>query len=272
MEISAVDFDFVSNLVRGQAAIVLEKGKEYLVDSRLSSLASREGFPSITTMLAAARGSKPGLVQKIVEAMTTNETSFFRDIEPFDILQKQVIPVLRETRKVTRTINIWCAASSTGQEPYSIAMLIREHFPQLADWTVRIIASDISTEVLQRARQGVYGQLEVNRGLAASYLVKYFERKGLDWQIKADIRNMVEFREVNLIRPWPTMPPMDVIFIRNVLIYFDLETKKKIFARLANQLKQDGYIFLGGAETTLNIDDRFGRIPGARSSCYQRNS
>jgi len=210
-----------------------------------------------------------GLHQKVVEAMTTNETSFFRDVHPFEALKKAVLPELIKKRATERKLNMWCAASSSGQEPYTMAMILREHFPTLANWTVRFIASDISMEMLERARAGRYSQLELNRGMPAPLLVKYFQRQGMEWQIKEDLRRMVEFRQMNLADTWPSLPEMDLVFMRNVLIYFDVPTKKEILGKVRRLLRPDGYLFLGIAETTLNLDGAFERVQFDKSGCYR---
>jgi chemotaxis protein methyltransferase CheR len=270
MTINPNDFDFIRKLVYERSAIVLEAGKEYLVEARLHPLSQREGLASIQEMVAKMKADKyNGLYNKVVEAMTTNETSFFRDIHPFETLRKEILPILLKERSSVRELSIWCAASSSGQEPYTIAMLLRENFPQLATWKVTFISSDISQEMLVRCRGGKYSQLEVNRGLPANYLVKYFTREGIDWQIKQELRNMIDFREVNLSAGWPIMPKFDIVFIRNVLIYFDVETKKEIMKKIRKLLKPDGYMFLGAAETTLNLDENFERLQYAQSGCYR---
>ena len=267
--ISEPDFTYVSSLVHADSAIVLDAGKEYLVVSRLGSLAVSEGCSSLAELVSRLRtAEQPELRRKIVEALTTNETSFFRDLEPFELLRKSIIPALVETRQIAKTLTIWCAACSTGQEPYSIAMMIRENFPQLIDWKIRIIATDLAQEILNKAKTGTFSQLEVNRGLPVNYMVKYFQRNGTEWKIKDEIRNLIDFRELNLIKPWVGIPPCDVIFMRNVLIYFDIPTKKAIFAKVRSQLRSDGYFFLGTAETTLNIDDTFKRYSQSKGSCY----
>jgi chemotaxis protein methyltransferase CheR len=181
-----------------------------------------------------------------------------------------VIPDLIQRRRGERRLNVWCAASATGQEPYSVALLLREHFPQLAGWQVSLLASDLSREALARAREGRFSQIEVNRGLPAALLVKYFEQHGTSWQLKPDVRRMVDFQEMNLARPWPALPPMDLVLIRNVMIYFDVATKKAILGRLARVLRPDGYLLLGGAETTLNLDDSYRRVETLKASFYQR--
>jgi chemotaxis protein methyltransferase CheR len=264
------DFEYVKTLVLKRAAIVLETGKEYLVESRLTPLARQEGFASLEALLTQLRAQPFNVLHwKVVEAMTTNETSFFRDAHPFEALKKVVVPELLAKRTSERTLNLWCAASSSGQEPYTVSMLLRETFPALATWTLRFLASDISLEMLERAREGCYSQLEVNRGLPAALLVKYFQKKGAQWQIKEDLRRAVEFQQVNLAEAWPTMPPMDIVFMRNVMIYFNIETKKTILGKLRKLLRPDGYLFLGGAETTLNLDDAFERVEFDKSGCYR---
>ncbi len=264
------DFEYVRRLVRERAAIVLEDGKAYLAESRLVPVAREEGFASVAELIARIRSERFGrLHRKVVEAMTTNETSFFRDVAPFEALRTVGFPELLARRATERVLHVWCAAASTGQEPYSVAMLLREHFPELATWTVRLLATDLSTEVLARARAGRFTQLEVNRGLPASCLVRYFERDGAYWVLGEEVRRMVEFRELNLAEPWPPLPPMDVVLLRNVLIYFDLDTKRAVLGRLRRVLRADGWLFLGGAETTLNVDDAFERVQVGRASAYR---
>lgn len=264
------DFDYVRTLVRQHAAIVLEPSKTYLVESRLAPVARAIGAASIGELVTRLRGGRDTQLQRrVVDAMTTNETSWYRDLAPFEALRSTVLPRLIAARRDSRALNIWSAACSSGQEPYSVAMLLREHFPQLAGWNVRIIATDISAEMLGRAAAGTYSQLEVNRGLPSAYLVKYFTRAGADWQIRDDIRAMVEFRALNLAQPWGFMPPIDVLLLRNVLIYFDVATKREILARARGVLRPDGYLFLGTAETTLSIDDAFTRVPLGATAGYQ---
>jgi chemotaxis protein methyltransferase CheR len=270
MPISATEFNFVRDLVRQRSAIVLEPGKEYLVESRLSSVAKDEGFASLEQFLSELRARPSnGLHERIVEAMTTNETSFFRDLHPFDALRQTVLPDLIQRRAAERQLTIWSAACSSGQEAYSIAMTIRDAFPQLAAWSVRILATDLSKEMVARCREGRFTQLEMNRGLPAQYLVKYFTKHGLEWQVKDELRKMVDVREMNLADRWPPLPPIDIVFIRNVLIYFDVSTKREILAKIRKLMRPDGYVFLGGAETTLNLDDAFQRVPIGKSTCYQ---
>jgi chemotaxis protein methyltransferase CheR len=270
MTLSLPEFNYIRQLVLSQSAIVLEDDKSYLVESRLLPLARREGFASIHLLVQKLQAEPfHGLHRLAVEAMTTNETSFFRDFNPFEALRKSVLPDLIARRSAERTLNIWCAASSSGQEPYSLSMLIRENFPALLSWKIRILATDLSTDILARARGGRYSQLEVNRGLPASLLVKYFQKRGCDWFLRDDIRAMVDYQILNLSNVWPTMPPMDIVMIRNVLIYFGMETKKEILAKVRRILKPDGFFFLGGAETTFSIDDSYERVQFERSTCYR---
>lgn len=269
--ISAETYAYVRELVYRRAAIVLEAGKEYLVEARLGPVARQAGLPSIDDLVRKLRGDEKGpLVTQVVEAMTTNETSFFRDVHPFESLKAKILPDLVAARSATRSLKIWCAAASTGQEPYSIAMTIKEHFPQLDSWNVSIVATDINATVLGRARAGIFRPLEVNRGLPAPMLVKYFEREGADWRIKPSIRQMVSFQELNLLETqWPIFGGQDLVFIRNVLIYFDVPTKRQILGRIRKVLRPDGFLFLGGAETTVNIDDEYQSMRVGQSLCYQ---
>jgi chemotaxis protein methyltransferase CheR len=264
-------FKFVCELVHRRAAILIEGGKEYLVEARLAPIVKAHGLASIDALVDKLRSDEKGpLCHQVIEAMTTNETSFFRDIHPFEALRTKVLPELVRARAPTRCLRIWCAASSTGQEPYSIAMTIREHFPELATWNVQIIATDINETVLARARAGIFRQLEVNRGLPAIMLVKHFEKSGADWQIKENIRQMVSFQKVNLLERWPLFSQQDIVFMRNVLIYFDIPTKRTLLRRVRESLREDGYLFLGGAETTMNIDDQLvSQRSGSASMVYQ---
>lgn len=267
MSVSEAHFEYVRGLARDMAAIVLDPGKEYLVESRLSPLAKQEGFNDLAAFLEHMQKSvgSNGLHDKIIDALTTNETSFFRDLSPFDALRQTIIPGLIEKRAHLKRLSFWSAASSTGQEAYTLSMILKEYFPVLADWEVKIHATDLSPTVLAQAKEGRYNQLEVNRGLPAIFLIKYFTKVGNDWVLKEDIRKMVAFEQMNLVKTWPTLPIFDVIFLRNVMIYFDTETKKKILANICKQLHPEGYFFLGTAETTMNLNDtlRSGQINGA---------
>lgn len=263
------DFSYISSFIRESSAIVLEVGKEYLVDSRLMPIVREEGLPSLAALVELLK-KRPqnGLHAKVVEAMTTNETSFFRDITPFDGMRLQLLPELIARRSEERRLRIWCGAASSGQEPYSLAMLMLEHFPVLDGWDVKIIATDLSRDILKRAEAGRYSQLEVNRGLPTPLLIKYFVRNGLNWCVNDRVRKLVQFDEMNLIRPWKPLPSCDIVFMRNVLIYFDVPTKRDILGKVRQVMRPDGHLILGSAETTMNIDPNFTRVSLGKSSCY----
>jgi chemotaxis protein methyltransferase CheR len=271
MPVSPSDFAYVSRLAYDQAALVIEPGKEYLVETRLSPLAEQAGFPSLEAYLRQLR-SEPvinGAHHRAVEALTTNETFFFRDFHPFDALRRFILPPLLELRAPLRRLSIWSAACASGQEPYTLAMSLRENFPQLADgWKISILATDLAPAVLAQARAGRYSQFEVNRGLPASYLVKYFTQHGDFWHVNDDIKQMIDFRPMNLAQPWPVLPPFDLVFLRNVMIYFDVETKKSILKKVRACLLPHGYLFLGTAETTTNLDPAFQPVTFGKAVVY----
>jgi len=252
-------FDYIAKLVREKSAIVLEATKGYLVESRLSPIVRECGLDTIEKLVEQLQ--KPNsqvLVQKVVDAMTTNETSFFRDLHPFQALKTNIIPELLKARASERVLNIWSNACSSGQEVYTIAMLIKENFPELGGWKVRLIASDLSKKILDKAQAGVFTQTEVNRGLPMPFLLKYFSKEGIQWKLKDEVRSMVEFHTINLIEPFPaSVSRMDIVFLRNVLIYFSPETKTSILNRVRTSLRSDGCLFLGGSETTMNLSVKF---------------
>lgn len=267
--ISPADFQFVRDLVSSKAAIVVEDGKEYLVEARLSLVMKARNLHSISEVVELAR--KPGgiaIEHDIINVMTTNETSFFRDIHPFEHLKKKILPDLLNKRAAEKTIRIWCAASSSGQEPYSIAMILNDHVPANQGWKISILATDLSTDILAKAKEGKYTQFEVNRGLPMPLLIKHFERYESEWRVKQNIRDMVDYKQLNLSTPWPYMPQMDIVFLRNVMIYFANDTKKTILTRIHDLLRSDGCLFLGGAETTLNLDVPFERIAADGTTIY----
>lgn len=261
---------YVCTLVRQRAAIELEAGKAYLIEARLTPVAKRNGYTSATDMVRALQlNPKPDLQQKLVEAMTTNETSFYRDAHPFEALRTMLIPELLRSNGAKKTLNIWSAACSTGQEAYSIAMLLAEQFPELMQWKVQILGTDLSDDVLNKAREASYSQIEMNRGLPAALLTKYFEREGMQWRLAQKIRNMASFCKLNLIERWPSMPTMDVVFLRNVLIYFAPETKKLILQKVRQVMAPHAALFLGAAETTMGLDSAFDRVQHGNSVFYR---
>ncbi|MGQ7847805.1 CheR family methyltransferase [Granulosicoccus sp. 3-233] len=266
-DINAIDFDYVRELVYRESAISIEPDMKYLVVSRLTSLLRKTGHADIAELVSSLRGRREaGLVEQVVDAMTTNETSFFRDSHPFDTLCQEVLPRIAATHN--DPIRIWCAACSTGQEAYTIAMAIHEFCPALVP-RVSIIGTDISREVVAKAQAGTYNRLEVNRGLPAQLLARYFTQQGLAWQVKPELMKMVEFHTLNLIRDWGALPEMDVIFLRNVLIYFDPEAKSSILRNTSRVLKPDGCLFLGLSETTLNLNTDYQRVTSEKSHYYK---
>jgi chemotaxis protein methyltransferase CheR len=259
---------YLRKLIQQSSAIVLDANKDYLLQARLWPLVKREGMGSweeLVSRLAAPTGVP--LRQRVIEAVTTHETSFFRDVHPFDAFRAHVLPRLAAARPGA-SVQVWSAAASTGQEVFSLAFIAAQQAAPRVD--VRFIATDISTEILARAREGRFSQLEVNRGLPATHLVRFFDREGTDWRVKQEIRSIVDFRILNLIGAWPSLPEMDVVFLRNVLIYFDVPTKKQILARVASLMRPKGLLFLGSVESTLNLSDRFAEVRFGKATCYER--
>lgn len=259
------DFTFMADLLKRRSGLVLSTDKQYLVESRLAPVARRHDFKSLDDLVASLR-SRAGeaLLRDVTEAMTTNESFFFRDTRPFDQFRDLALPALLERRAKTRRIRIWSAACSSGQEPYSLAMLLQEHAAKLQGWNIEILATDLSTAILDKAREGIYSQFEVQRGLPITRLVKYFKQIGDRWQVDRSLRDMVTFRPYNLLEDLGPLGTFDIIFLRNVLIYFDQPTKTKVLNAIARQIAPDGYLFLGGAETVLGITNRFRVLPGER--------
>jgi chemotaxis protein methyltransferase CheR len=272
VDLTSQQFNYVVELLRREAAIVLSPGKEYLVESRLRPLIRQTGHKSITDLLNAAQ-SPNGLSQpirkRIVEVLTINETSWFRDREPFSALVEVVLPEVL-TESAVRPIRIWSAASSSGQEAYSIAIQLDKALPPGRDF--QILATDLSTEMVARASAGKYNQLEVNRGLAAGDLVKYFHRTGADWVVSDKLKRKISFQQLNLALPLPVLQPFDVVFLRNVLIYFSPETKRQILSRIRKVLRPGGWLQLGAAESTVGIDAAFERVPVGRTAIYRAPS
>ncbi len=259
------DFNFFTKYIYDQTGLVLGPDKMYLIESRLSPLARKYGVPTIDALVGQLRTSKTADLQRdIVDAMMTNESFFFRDGKPFDQFRQLVLPGLLQSRAAKKSIRIWCAAASTGQEPYTLAMIVKEEAAKLAGWRVEIVGTDISHEALERAKSGVYTQFEVQRGLPIQLLVKYFKQQGDKWQIAPEIRSAVQYRSFNLLTDFASLGAFDVIFCRNVLIYFDQKTKGTILDRMARLLPADGLLYLGGAETVLGVTERFQPMPGQR--------
>lgn len=270
MTLSDSDFEFLSKYIVDNSAIVVSKDKEYLIESRLSPVCRRHGLAGISDLVQKLRLERFGpLGSDVVEAMTTNETYFFRDVKPFDGLKKEVLPELIARNASSKTLRIWCAASSSGQEPYSIAMVIRDSFPQLASWNVKIVCTDLSKAMVARTSEGIYSQLEVNRGLPAPMLIKYFEKRGDQWYIKPQLKELVTASEMNLAKPWPSLGRFDLVFMRNVLIYFDVPTKQRIFDSLAKVMTSGAYLFLGGSESTLGLRTNLIRTAGSVAHYYR---
>lgn len=260
------DFDIYRDLLKAKSGLVIGQDKSYLLDSRLNPVAKKWGFDNLDAMTAALRGvPNKELINDIVEAMTTNETSFFRDTKPFDLLKNTVLPYfVKNNARPAKRLRIWCAAASSGQEPYTIAMILKEEAAKMPGWSFEIIATDISNEILDQAREGIYTQFEVQRGLPITYLMKYFKQNGDKWQITPEIKSMIKYQYFNLLDPMTNLGQFDIIFCRNVLIYFDQPTKKSVMERMAQQMPKDGFYFLGGAETVIGITEAFKNVPDSR--------
>jgi chemotaxis protein methyltransferase CheR len=268
VSLSRESFVRVQKLVLEQTAIVLDESKEYLVESRLAPLARAHGFADVEA-LCGKLPSRSDLRAAVVDAMTTNETSFFRDQHPFEALRTQVLPELIAQRERPRKLRIWCAACSTGQEPYSVAMLLEELGPKLAGWDITIDATDVSRSVIARAKAGRYSQLEVDRGLNQTLLARHFYRDKNEWEVRPELKRRVNFSELNLVGQWPRMQRYDIIFLRNVLIYFDAQTKRTILERVQQCAVQDGFLVLGGSETLPHGFTSYERLPITRAGIYR---
>lgn len=260
-----VEYDFLRQFLKTRSGLVLSNEKQYLIESRLLPVARRTGLESISALVTKLReGRDTRLAEAVVEAMTTNESFFFRDKVPFEHLTQVMLPDMLEKRASKRQIRIWCAAASTGQEPYSIAMCLKEMGSRLAGWRFEIIGTDISAEVLDRARAGTYTQFEVQRGLPINNLLKYFTQNGDTWTISSEIRNMVQYKKFNLLESFSSLGQFDIVFCRNVLIYFDQPTKADILARAAKIMTPDGYLVLGAAETVVGLSEAFRPVADRR--------
>ena len=271
--INPEQFRFFSNMVRQTSGISLQKGKEYLLESRLNELARILGLKNIDELYRRIKFQpSPRLKEQVVEAMTTNETYFFRDQHPFDALKNHVLPELAQAKKDVRRLKFWSAACSTGQEPYSLAMVIKEHFQGLNNWKIEITASDISQQAINKGRDGRFTQVEVNRGLPIQLMIKYFKQNGAFWMINGKLKGMVKFRKVNLMGPFIGITGMDIIMCRYVLIYFDQKTKKGILEKLVKALNPGGYLFLGATETPVGLPSIMKRKAFGRTTCWQKSA
>jgi chemotaxis protein methyltransferase CheR len=269
MTVATEDFDFFRAWLRERSAIVLEPGKEYLVDTRLAPVAQKAGLASVADLIQRLRRGSAALEVSVVEALTTNETSFFRDWKPFEALRLKLVPEAMVRRAAERRLDLWSAACSSGQEAYSLAMMLRDTFPDLAGWTVTLHCTDLSREMVERTRAGRYSQLEVNRGLPAPMLVKHFHQEQGVWVVQPALRALVKAQTMNLAAPWPVLPPMDLVLLRNVLIYFDIPTRRGILEKARRQLAPGGALFLGSAETTLGVTEVFKREEAAGTTYFR---
>ena len=252
------DYEFLRSFLKSRSGLMLSNDKQYLIESRLSPIASKQGMSGISELVnkLKAPGSEPLAIQ-VTEAMTTNESFFFRDKIPFDHFKDVMLPALMKERAAKKQLRIWCAAASTGQEPYSLAMILKEMGPALAGWRIEIIGTDLSSDVLDRAKAGAYSQFEVQRGLPIQYLLKYFTQNGDQWTIAPEIRAMVQYRTLNLLKDFSALGQFDIVYCRNVLIYFDQPTKIDVMNRIAKMIPSDGYFLLGAAETVVGLSDAF---------------
>jgi chemotaxis protein methyltransferase CheR len=262
--VTPLDYEFLRKLLKERSGLDLSADKQYLLESRLIPLARRAGVPGLPELVQKLKGGAEALIAEVVEAMTTNETFFFRDKVPFDHFKGTIMPEMLHARASRRSLRIWCAASSTGQEPYSIAMCLKELGAALTGWRVEIIATDLSQGVLEKSRAGLFSQFEVQRGLPIQLLVKHFTQTGELWQLNADVRAMVQFRQLNLLQDFSHLGVFDIIFCRNVLIYFDQDTKTNVFGRLAKVIEPDGFLIMGAAETVVGLTEAFKPYPERR--------
>jgi chemotaxis protein methyltransferase CheR len=258
------DYEYLRKLLKDHSGLDLSADKQYLIESRLLPLARKAGLAGLPELVQKMKGGSSNLITQVVEAMTTNETFFFRDRVPFDHFREKIMPDLLQARANRKSIRIWCAAGSTGQEPYSLAMCLKEMGVLLNGWRVEILATDLSQEVLEKSRSGIYSQFEVQRGLPIQLLVKYFKQSAEVWQVNADLRAMVQHRQLNLLHDFSPLGTFDVIFCRNVLIYFDQETKTNIFGRLGRMIEPDGFLVLGAAETVVGLTEAFKPVSDRR--------
>jgi chemotaxis protein methyltransferase CheR len=267
MSLTASDFTYVTGMVRQRSSIDLQPGKEYLVESRLAPVARSVGETDVAALVSRLRRGDERLSEAVVDALTTNETSWFRDTHPFQAFTQHLLPDV--ARPPNRGVTIWSAACSSGQEAYSLGMLLLDWMPMHPGISVQIIGTDISPRMVDRAAAGRYSQLEVNRGLPANYLVKHFDQEGREWVLKPAVRKLARFQRGNLAQPAVGVPPCDIVFLRNVLIYFDVDTKRTVLGHVRRVLKPGGYLVLGGAESTLTLDASFQRMELGKAVVYK---
>jgi len=269
--VTPTDYEYLRKLLKDRSGLDLSADKQYLIESRLLPLSRKEGLAGISELVQKMKGGSTSLTTQVVEAMTTNETFFFRDKVPFDHFRDAIMPEILKARAGRKSLRIWCAAGSTGQEPYSLAMCLKEMSAAISGWRIEILATDLSQEVIEKSRAGIYSQFEVQRGLPIQMLVKYFKQNGELWQVNPDIRAMIQHRQLNLLHDFTQLGTFDVIFCRNVLIYFDQDTKINIFNRLAKIIEPDGFLVLGAAETVVGLTDTFKPFPEKRG-LYRPNA
>jgi chemotaxis protein methyltransferase CheR len=263
--VTPLDYDYLRKCLKARSGLVLSADKQYLVESRLLPVARKAGLGNLGELVAALKAAQESqLMTAVVEAMTTNESFFFRDKSPFEHFRGTIMPSLLAARRNSRTIRIWSAAAATGQEPYSLVMCLKEIESEIAGWRIEVLATDLSGEVLEKARAGLYTQFEVQRGLPIQLLIKYFSQSGELWQIAPEIREAVKYRQLNLLTEFSHLGTFDLIFCRNVLIYFDQETKTDVLNRMARITAADGYLILGAAETAVGLTDRFKMVSDKR--------
>lgn len=259
------EFEFLKTFLKTRSGLVLSNDKQYLVESRLQPIARSSKLETLSAVIQTLqRGGNRALETEVIEAMTTNESFFFRDKTPFDHFKDTMLPALLDARSTRRQLKIWCAAASTGQEPYSLGICLKEEAGKMPGWRTRVLGTDLSHEVLEKAKTGLYSQFEVQRGLPIQMLLKYFDQKGDMWQINAGMRAMIEWKQLNLLESFTHLGEFDIVFCRNVLIYFDQATKSEILGRLSRTLPDDGYLVLGAAETVVGLTDAFKPVPGKR--------
>ena len=270
MSLGAENFAFLRAMVRKEIGIVVDADRDYVAEARLSRLAAQEGFGSVEELIEDYRARPVPLHEKVLDAMTNNETWFFRDLQQFEAIRDVMLPHVIAARSPRRRLVLWSAACSTGQEPYSLAMLLRQHFPALLSWDVHIFATDYSSVALAKAESGLYSQLEIERGSPGAMLSRFFSRNGPHWLIAPEIRRMVRFRQINLTRPWRAAPFADLILLRNVLIYFDDPTRMAVVRAAREHLADDGYLLVGAAESILDVDSGLRMEQINKTCCYRR--